>query len=228
MDYLRSCYSTMMVLSQDGHQAKVDWYFADANAPRLGTRHRMHSLNYVRPSIPLGPIGEVETAGRQWRNGTRPPYIGVSTPGYSTVGTPDWWLNGEPAPEGAIGVNYLGQKGFPYAERRGLFPPISPGTHPPSMSSSTRGPATPGLNVPGSFWQFTWASRPSLDVAWETVDFLQFACLPSVASCFTQEPFGAGVALLCTAYNPSTGISTWIDPSASHLDPGEVLTLNGV
>ena len=225
MDYLRSCYSTMMVLGRDGHQSVVDWYFADTNAPRLGVQHRMHSLNYIRPSVPLGSIGEVTSSERQWRNGTRPSYIGPSTPSYSTAGTPDWWLNGTPPPYSTIQVNYRGQKGFPYSERRGIFPTFKVWAAGQSMVSSTRGAATLGLTTPfQTIWD--WPGSPHLEVDWIQPGNQLYGCAGNPWTIIAyMVPGTVDATLLCTSWDQATGVSTWVDPSATILAAGEVLTM---
>ncbi len=227
VDFLRSCYSTKMVLSQDGHQSQVDWYFAQAGAPLLGLRNRMSSLNYLRPTIPPGVIGEVPGATRPWRDGSRPSYIGSPSSTFSTSGIASDWLNGVVTNYGPIQVNYLGQKGFPYAERRGLFPRWQLQLPVPQLTSSVRGVADEA--TASNFYGWTWSVQPApaLGVLWgrNNDEVPLWTCNPDLHYAAFNRVDGVSGKLLCTSWNTTTGVSVWADPSG--VLGGETFTING-
>jgi len=229
VDYLRSCYSTMMVLSQDGHQSRVDWYFAQAGAPLLDRHNRMSSLNYIRPTTPLGTVGEVYGAPRLWRDGSYPDYIGDPSSSFSTAGTANDWLNGVNGNYGPIDLSYLGRKGFPYVPRAGVFPPLTPPTGAPTLLTPGGVPAPGTWN--GSAWHFSsFAGTPphAVDVYWgnPSSPWIEigrlFPCRPDVAVLFAHDIFN-GAVLKCTGL--AGGVSTWTDPSGVVYPPTVTLTL---
>jgi hypothetical protein len=111
MDYLRSCYSTSGVMTTDGQQFPMEWYFVDPSTPKFG-RNRFGSLNYRRPGVPSGLVGEVNAAPRPWRDGSRPMDLPPG-PLYPVTGDPAWFTDG--APPSAVNPPVWGGAGCPFA-----------------------------------------------------------------------------------------------------------------
>lgn len=226
-DYLRSCYSTQMVMQADGTSYPVDWYWADPGAPFLAKQNGA-SIQWEKPHYGSGVVGEVVGAPRPWRDGSVPSYVGADAHGaHPVAGLTQWWLSGAPGP-GIPGLRWDGSRGFTNADGPGIFPPRPHLAVSYPLSSSIFGPATP-VPPTGDQSAWSWPGRsPILAVAWgDAVLFRLQACRPNTNIMYGQHSTDPPVPFRCTAYNAATGVSTWIDPTSALLSPGEVLTLDG-
>lgn len=83
MDFLRSCYSTLAVVTPGQPAEKITWWWAAPDAP-LAPRGPWGSLNWLGRDNPLGELGELDGAPRPWRDGSKPagacPEQGLVTP----------------------------------------------------------------------------------------------------------------------------------------------------
>ena len=154
VDYLRSCYSTTMILDKQGNAYPVDWYFVPSTNLLLGPTV-FSSLNYIRPTVPPGILGEVPNAVRKWRNGGRPSYLGPRVQ-YPVTGTPDQFVNGADGPSPAAqSINFLGQRRLSNIYPPGIFPT------PPTGSGAVTMTWPGNTVIPGSF-------TPGLEYNWTT------------------------------------------------------------
>lgn len=216
-----------MVMQSDGTAYPVDWYFADSGAPFLG-KLTTASINWERPHYGSGVVGEVPGAARTWRNGSVPEYVGFDAHGSRPIaGLPQWWISGAPRP-GSGGLRFDGSRGFTDVKGPGIFPPIFPPALPnPPLVSSIRGPATLlGISIPGQAYEWSWPTL-GFNIVWAKTNDKLFGCVPNIAAMWGHSGETIAGYMKCTAYNPSTGVSTWIDGQGTVLSPGEVLTLTG-
>lgn len=229
VDYLRSCYSTDMVLRKDGVRSQIVWYFALPGAPLVPYNHSLHSLNWSRPDYGQGQIGEVIGAPRPWRDGSYPDFIGQPSPSYSMAGLPQDWRDGAPLTYGPTIVTYTGQKGFPYVPRAaGIFPTFYQESFiPPVLSTNIGGPFGPATWI---FDRWVWSQGFPTFVqgAWLAAAN-QGRLYPCVGGSVLRCHFGVNDHVMrCLTYDTATEVSTWDDPAGGILLPGEVWTLRGL
>lgn len=214
-----------MIGWRDGSTFPVDWYWAQPGAPIL-LFGSCASSNWLAEADRTGFIFEQPGAARPWRNGSRPSYVGDPDASFSTKGLSTDWFLGALVGNYPVHASYLGQIGFPYKNGRGIFPTFKVWNASQSLVSSTRGAATFDLTTPS---QTMWRWPVGASTLW--ADWIQsggsiFICdgQPWVINAFIL-PGTASVTLKCTSWNTTTGVSTWIDPSATVLAAGEVWTL---
>ncbi len=227
MDWLRSCYRTKMAVTSDGQQANVTWYFVPTRSPAYG-RTRYASLNWSFPTRATGIPGEVIGASRTWVDGSTPPWVNANNPENSTLGLPDWYLNGAPPDWPFImPITWYGARAYPGPFDVGTFPPPQ-SFFTASLTSNHHGryttqlPATPyyGWQLPDPVTNRPWA-------AWFTVPNTSplWACQPTYTLVGRRgSVLGDYTVLRCTSLNGF--ISTWDDPKGTFLEAGEVLTLD--
>ncbi len=227
VDFLRSCYTTDMAVTVDGKRNTVDWYWVPETAP-LMIRSRFGSLNWTKPRYGEGLVGEVIGARRPWRDGSLPVQVNKVNPENSTLGLSDWYLNGAPADWPFImPITWYGARAYPGHFDVGIFPP-----------KQTFFTATLTSNLHGSYP--TWFPV-STGFGWQRPDpitlrpWLAWFKVPDDSPLFSCDPTWTMVAvrgsilthptvLKCTS---QVGyISTWIDPSNTALEAGEILTLD--
>lgn len=229
MDYLRSCYETDMVLVQGGPPVHVRWYFVPDTNPVI-RKHSFGSLNWIKPDAPTDHIGEVVGASRSWVDGSFPAWL-KPNPTHSRTGLLDWYVTG--APPGfsvTAGFNWEGKRAFPPSPvDTGIFPPAETSVS-ATLVSSIYGPLG-GINFPPGEHQPGWFRNPP---GGGTIYYYFFDSNKNLFKCGTgglvttlhvnrQILFdGRFGPLQCTSSGAS---STWIDPTNTLLDPGEVLTL---
>ena len=162
-----------------------------------------------------------------WRNGAVPDYVGRDAGfggSHPVAGLESWWAAGAPGP-GSGGVRWDGSRGYTNIIGPGKFPPIQPPKLPaPTLTSSARGLGNLVINNPGLQYEWQW---PTLgwNIVWAMTDDRLFKCWPGVAAMWAHSGPTFGGYLRCTAHDPVTGISTWVDPAGSILSPGESLQL---
>lgn len=215
-------------MQADGTSYTIDWYWADPGAPLMDGRN-CGSSNWLPEDLKSQDTFEVFGAARPWRNGSVPAYVGFDAHQERPIaGFFSWWTAGAPGP-GSGGLRFDGSRGFTNAPGPGIFPPFpSPNsTYPLTSSIYGLGMALPP--VPGRV-TWNWTGRPTaLNVSWtQNLPQRLFPCFPGIAWFEAQKSVGGIQYLECTSYNPATGVSTWIDVIGGYLDPGEVLTLQGV
>jgi hypothetical protein len=172
-------------------------------------------------------VGEVVGSKRPWRDGSRPLYIGPSDTTYSTAGLQAWWVSGAPSPLQPINVSNDGRKGYPYLPYTSTFPDAF-GFGAATCVSSRTGPYTNSLlTFPPDLegWQ-KGAFPTNLSCIWfHKTSGLLYPCVGNpytlVATLNTALNFPH--PLQCTS--GSAHVQTWIDPTATVLAAGEVITI---
>lgn len=212
-------------MTQDGHSFNVDYYFGEFGDPHF-QRNRFTSLNYRRPALPAGVIGEDPVAPRVWRDGSIP---AEATLFGFPLGAPADYLNGAPSvPAVPWPITWFGQRAAETGLDPGIFPP--PKTSFQALLTSNMGGAftsgtfvfsvwTPGWSRPigGGFFQVIFFQVPS---PWSRL----FACQPTyVLGGDNTNGSGDFLYLRCTDYDGH--VSHWDDPNGWLLQPGEVFTL---
>lgn len=227
MDWVRSCYSTMMVMDQQGGTYPADWYFVPAGTPLFGPQHPV-SLNWARPEFGQATVGEVPGVARPYSRGQRPAYIPPSGT-FAQQGTDAAFSVGGAGPASAPpAINFRGQRMAP-GDAVPVFPPWQFQAVAPPLSSSIYGAAT-GSTVGPYTWQ--WAARnPPVFVYWPGAPGVPlWTCYPGLTTVYAIRQLAAGTVtrtLFCTSYSSTTHLSTWTDPDGGALDQGEVMTLSG-
>lgn len=229
VDYIRSCYSTKMVMQTDGTAYNVDWYFVPTGTPSC-PRLTSGSANWYKPDWPTGPVRELQGAPRPWRNGLIPAYVGRDArPGgaHPIAGLAAWWANGAPGP-GSGGLRWDGSRGFTDIDGPAIF--AGPQTYPlvPTLVSSINGPCTLTFNSPTFVsWSLPWRTTFT-DIGWGVWLFFQrplYTCRPGLRVMAIEQVGVGPFPMECIGYNPSTGVSAWVDPLGSLAAPSEVFTL---
>jgi hypothetical protein len=228
VDWLRSCYSTRMVLDQLGGSYNVDWFFVPPATPLLGFPC-FSSLNWVEPEYGTINLGEDPFAARPYSKGTRPAYAPTS-PTWPVTGNPLDFSGGAAAPLSAPPpLDWAGRRWVAPALR--IFPPF-PGAAPtPTLTD-------PGHVVLAGGWSGTawgWLLDGARNINWAPTDAIRLAsgywdCFvpPYITLSGLAASLGQYLPLRCTSYDSSTGISHWDDPSGLVLGAGEALTLASV
>lgn len=216
-------------MTATGRTFPVDWYFVPQTNPIL-VRNHFSSLNYRRPGVPAGVVGEVPSATRKWRDGSVPPQVNRENATFSRLGLASWYLDGAPDSFPAVQpLTWYGARAFPGPFNVGTFPPIATSLPMPTLTWTLH-PVGADSSTPGLEWN--WHSF-GLNFLWANAAFPQYTptsgglwhCFnPTYVLFVTNDAFETFFPLRCTSFDPVTHISTWDDPRWGIL--GGVLTLN--
>jgi hypothetical protein len=224
MDYLRSCYSTMMVMDGSGVEHPVQWYFQPVGSPVFPGTH-FASLNWTRPDErgPAGSLGEVDGAARPYAKGSVPVGTDLS---FTPLGEIDWYSTG--APLGAPAFGPLDWEGNRTADSG-----LSPGLFPTTVGTAARW-YFPGGTSSNTFMPFAGDAVPgwSEEILLSSIDFgtisWRSGLLPSTDRCrdailfVSDSSTPAPVPLKCL--DSAGGVSHWQLASAAGLWPAGTYT----
>lgn len=228
VDYLRSCYSTTAILDRVGTVYPIDWYWCDAGAPKF-PGPCFASLNWIRPNYGDPNQGEIPTATRTWRDGSKPSYLSAN-PGYARGGLALWFATGAPGPSAGPGpINFRGQRTAPAGGVAASFAPYHLPPFNAPLTSSASGPLTYAGVVGFSYgWVFNPA-RGLTRVEWGNPGGPYWYCYPNDNPLYwLNVATGGGGWFRMVSYNSSTHVSVWDDPDGGILAPGETLSLTAV
>lgn len=228
MDYLRSCYSTQAVFTADGTSLvdTIDWRFVSATSPVVfPNRHVFSSLGWTRNRFgwPAATLGEVPGAPRPYSKGADLHPL----PGSHHCGPDSWYVDGVPTPLSEVRLDKNGE----LACCSGLFgwpgdaePPR--GGAPPGHLVNYNGHVIPAtLDAAGHWAYISHSGDPNYT-------WLNFVTAHGVRrSCpvrlIRAVPFGGLLFrdLQPVAWDPTTGVSSWEDPTGVVVPTGQVVTV---